>query len=185
MLRNGRLNNRLGLAISAGVLLVGAACGGSNDAASSQPEAAAPTERPPVATATSTPPSAADAEATVTYVQQVETLMDDLAQAATAVAEIMAESDVDSAEWRSEATSALDMFGALHERAEGLEADRDVEHVQDRLLAATDSYSHAASLIGDSIESLDLDGLEEANIALGEALVAAAEVRLLLDELAS
>jgi len=123
-------------------------------------------------------------ETTDAYVQQVETLLDELAEAATAVAEIMAEADVDSVAWRGEATTALSAFQALHERAERFEAGRDVEQVQARLLVATETYFHAAALISDSIESLDLAALEEANIALGEALLAAAEVRLLIDELA-
>lgn len=186
MLRNGRLTNPIWLPLAAAALLLGSACGDSNDATPAPASTAdTPSQQPTRTAATATPASDRDHETTTAYLQQVETLLNALAEATTAVADIMAEADPDSAAWREAATTALSVFQTLHQQAERFEVGPDVDHVQDRLLVATEAYFHAAALIRDSIESLDLDALDEANIALGEALLAAAEVRLLIDELAS
>lgn len=71
----------------------------------------------------------------------------------------------------------------LHQRAADLPLVGSAEQMREQLLSATDAYAHAAALLGDSIESLDLDALDEANLTLGDALVAAAEARLLLADL--
>jgi hypothetical protein len=194
MLSNKRFTSSVQLAIAAAVLLAGTACSNSNDSTQSPPGATTAAEQPAV-TATSDQPAItatadaplldAELEATEAYVQQVEVLMAELAAAADAVGSLMSEADVQSAAWRNETTVALGRFQAVHEQAEGLEAGGDGEGIQERLLVATETYYHAAALLGDSIESLDLDALEEANVALGDALLATAEVRLLIDELAN
>ncbi len=171
----------------AAALLIATACG--SEAGDARPPGDA-SSAGPAAQSTATGDAdpgdvAADRAATAAYAREVDALLEDLTAASNAVADVLADADTDSSAWRTAALEALAAFDALHQRAQDLAATDSTEDVHARLLSATDAYAHAAALLGDSVEDLDLDALEEANLALGDALVAAAEARLLLADLSA
>lgn len=182
-LRTEGFKIRLLLVAAASLLLVGAACSSSPDDSDSSGQQSPPAPQDNTARQDDSDDATDDASDTDTYVREVATLLDDIAAAATLVADVMSRADVGDADWRDEAADALGAFESLHERAQQLEANRDAADVQDRLLIATEAYDSAAGLLRDALDSLDPDTLDQANIALGNAIFAVAEVRVLLEDL--
>ena len=188
-LRTEGFKIRLLLVAAASLLLVGAACSSSTDDSDSSGQQSPSTRQDDTARQDDDAPGTADADTNDTlttdaYVREVATLLDDIAAAATLVADVMIRADIGDADWRDEAADALGAFESLHERAQQLEANRDAADVQDRLLIATEAYDSAAGLLRDALDSLDPDTLDQANIALGNAIFAVAEVGVLLKDLA-
>ena len=162
-----------GLVVIAAAALLVSACGGSDDAGAAPPA----TRDSGVATA-DTP-----TDDSRTYAEQALGLLAELATASESVAAVMADADVDSPSWREVATSRLDSLRELHSRAVVLEANAVAEPVHEHLVTATEGYERAARLLEGAIRSQDIDKASEAAAALGEAVYALADVRLLLEDL--
>lgn len=169
---------RLGLvlALAAGMLVI-VACDG--DAATVEDAAVRP-----AATGKEAEPTPTPGEPTLEaqYLEAARDRLRRLAASSRLAAEVMADADVQSGEWRAQARTMLGEFRTHHGDAEQLAVPPGLEGVQAALIAATGPFDRAAELLDDGIESLVPALLQEAADAVASGLFAIEEAQVKIRE---